>query len=202
MLVLLIAIFTVPIFSQSFEGKITYSNTYKSTGAVSSESWKKRMGNTTEYYIKDGDYKSVSNGTFMEWMIYVNSENKLYTKTSLSEIAYWNDVSINNDSLLDFTLNKNVFKVLDYDCDELIMTYKSGIQKFYFNTSLKVDITLFENFANWYGYLKEAKSLSLKYIVMNPSFSMESTAIKVEAMELQASDVQLKENQKTEKSPY
>lgn len=201
----LIVFSTITVFGQNFEGKITYSNTYKSKSKhMSSEKWEERMGDTREFYIKDGDYKAVSNGTFMQWMIYVNAENRIYSKTAFSETAFWNDGLINRDSIISIELNENAVEIIGYECDELILTCKSGIQKYYFNTALKVDVSLFENLksGNWYAYLKESNALPLKMIVSNPQFTTESTATKVEEMKIKASDIQLDENQKTAKSPY
>lgn len=201
----LIAFSTVSVFGQNFEGKIIYSNTYKSKSPhMSSKKWEERMGDTREFYIKDGDYKAVSNGTFMQWITYVNAENRLYTKTVFSETAYWDDGLINRDSILSIELNKNVLEIIGYECDELILTCKSGIQKYYFNASLKVDVSLFENlkYGNWYAYLEASNALPLKIIGSNSQFTTESTATKVEVMKIKASDIQLSANQKTAKSPY
>ncbi|MFT4848024.1 MAG: hypothetical protein ACI83B_000549 [Sediminicola sp.] len=202
---LLITLSTLTVFGQNFEGQITYSNTYKSQNPkMTGQQWLKMMGDTQNYSIKNGNYKAISNGSMFQWLIYVNSENMLYTKMANSEIALWNDGMVNADTVLNAVVNKNVINILGYDCDELILTCKSGIQKYYFNTSLKVDISLFENhkFGNWYAFLKESNSLPLKMIVSNPQFIMESIATEVKEMKINESDLQLPENLKTTKSPY
>ncbi|WP_396632582.1 hypothetical protein [Maribacter sp. R86514] len=201
----LITFSTLTVFGQNFEGKITYSNTYESQNPqMTDQQWQTMMGGTQEYFIKNGDYRSVTNGTVMQWQIYVNSENRLYSKMANSETAIWNDGLINVDTISNVKLNKNVIKILGYDCDELILTCKSGIQKYYFNTSLKVNVSLFENhkFGNWYAFLKESNSLPLKMIVNNAQFTMESIATEVTEMKINDSDLQLPEGIKTTKSPY
>ncbi|MGO4920395.1 hypothetical protein [Maribacter spongiicola] len=201
----LITFSTLTVFGQNFEGKITYSNTYESQNPqMTDQQWQTMMGGTQEYFIKNGDYRSVTNGTVMQWQIYVNSENRLYSKMANSETAIWNDGLINVDTISNVKLNKNVIKILGYDCDELILTCKSGIQKYYFNTSLKVNVSLFENhkFGNWYTFLKESNSLPLKMIVNNTQFTMESIATEVTEMKIKDSDLQLPEGIKTAKSPY
>ena len=202
---LLIAFSTLTVYGQNFEGKITYSNTYKSQNPkMTDQQWQSMMGGTQEYSIKNGDYKSVTNGTVMQWQLYVNSENRLYSKMSNSETALWNDGLTNTDSILNAELNKNAINILGYDCDELILTCKSGIQKYYFNASLKVNVNLFENhkFGNWYAFLKESNSLPLKMIVSNDQFTLESIATEVTEMKIKESELKLAENQKTIKSPY
>jgi hypothetical protein len=201
----LITFSTLTVFGQNFEGKITYSNTYKNKNPqMTDQQWLSMMGGTQEYYIKGGNYKSVTNGTLMQWQLYVNSENKLYSKMSNSETVFWNDGLTNPDSLISVKLNKNVIKILGYECDELILTCKSGIQKYYFNSTLKVDVSLFENhkFGNWYDFLKESNSLPLKMIIDNAQFTMENIATEVKEMKLNEKDFQLPENTKTAKSPY
>lgn len=202
---ILITFSTLSVFGQNFEGKITYSNTYKSeTPQMTNQQWQTMMGGIQEYYIKNGDYKSVSNGSLLQWQLYVNSENRLYVKMANSEAAFWNDGGINLDPVLKVELNKSATQVLGYDCDELILTCKSGIQKYYFNAAIKVNTALFEKhkFGNWGAILKISKSLPLKMLVSNAQFTMESIATEVKEMKLEASDLQLSENQKTVKSPY
>lgn len=201
----LITFSTLTVFGQNFEGKITYSNTYKNKNPqMTDQQWLSMMGGTQEYYIKGGNYKSVTNGTLMQWQLYVNSENKLYSKMSNSETVFWNDGLTNPDPIISIKLNKNVIKILGYECDELILTCKSGIQKYYFNSILKIDVSLFENhkFGNWYDFLKESNSLPLKMIIDNAQFTMVNIATEVKEMKLNEKDFQLPENTKTAKSPY
>lgn len=201
----LITFSTLTVFGQNFEGKITYSNTYKNKNPqMTDQQWLSMMGGTQEYYIKGGNYKSVTDGTLMQWQLYVNSENKLYSKMSNSETVFWNDGLINTDSIISVELNKNVIEILGYKCDELILTCKSGIQKYYFNSILKVDVSLFENhkFGNWYAFLKESNSLPLKMVIDNAQFTMENIATEVKEMKLNEKDFQLPDNTKTAKSPY
>lgn len=201
----LITFSTLTVFGQNFEGKITYSNIYKSKNPqVTDQQWLSMMGGTQEYYIKGGNYKSVMNGTLMQWQLYVNSENKLYNKMSNDETVFWIDGQTNPDSIISVKLIKNVIKLLGYECDELILTCKSGTQKFYFNSTLKVDVSLFENhkFGNWYDFLKESNSLPLKMIMDIAQFRMEMIATEIKEMKLSEKDFQLPENTKTAKSPY
>jgi len=206
LLVFVLIIFsTLTVFGQYFEGKITYSNTYKNKNPkMTDQQWLSMMGGIQEYYIKGGNYKSVTNGTLMQWQLYVNSENKLYSKMSNSETVFWNDGLTNPDSIISVELNKNVIEILGYKCDELILTCKSGIQKYYFNSTLKVDVSLFENhkFGNWYDFLKESNSLPLKMLIDNAQFTMENIATEVKEMKLNDKDFQLPKNIKTAKSPY
>jgi len=201
----LITFSTLTVFGQNFEGKITYSITYKSKNPqMTDQQWLTMMGGTQEYYIKGGNYKSVTNGALMQWQLYLNSENKLYSKMSNSETVFWNDGLSNPDSIISVKVNKNVIEILGYKCDQLILTCKSGIQKYYFNSTLKVDVSLFEKhkFGNWYDFLKESKALPLKMVIDNAQFTMESIATEVKEMKINEIDFKLPENTKTARSPY
>jgi hypothetical protein len=204
-IIVLITFSALSVFGQNFEGKITYANTYKSkTNKITDQQLQTMMGGIQEYYIKNGNYKSVMNGNLMQWQLYVNNENKLYSKMKNSETAYWSDALVNSDSILNVKINKNVTKVLDYNCDELILTTLNGNQKYYFNTSLKINTSLFKNhkLGNWYAFLKESNSLPLKMILSNPQFTIESIATEVKNTKIKASDMILPTHQKTAKSPY
>jgi hypothetical protein len=192
-------------FGQNFEGKIIYDSQYKSKiPAMSDDQFAAMLGTKQEYYIKDGDYRSETNGTFLLWQIYINKDNKLYNKMSNSDAILWNDGSVNPDEVTKVEVNKNVTEILGRKCDELIFTCKSGVQKYYFNRDLKVDAKAFEGhkFGNWSEYIMRASSLPLKIIIESPQFSLTSIATEVQPMKLDSKLFQLPAGSKTEKSPY
>jgi hypothetical protein len=202
---LLATFISVTSLGQSFEGKIVYKNTYKSKlPNVTDEQFTTMMGSIQEYFIKKGDYKSVVNGSVFQWQLYVPKENKLYSKMSNSETLLWNDAATNPDEILQAQLNKGVSEILGYTCDELILTCKSGTQKYYFNTKLAVDPKLFVNhkFGNWYDFVSKSNSLPLKSIVDNGQFTIESIAIEVKPMKIDVAIFDLPANAKSMKSPY
>ena len=202
---LLATLFAIASFGQTFEGKIVYKNTYKSKlPNVTDEQFTNMMGSTQEYFIKNGDYKSVANGSLFQSQLYVNKDNKLYNKMANSETLLWNDGATNSDEILKAEINQSVTEILGYKCDELIFTCKSGTQKYYFNSKLSVDTKLFANhkFGNWYDFLSKSNSLPLKSIVDNGQITMESLATEVKEMKLDKSLFELPVAAKTMKSPY
>jgi len=204
-LFLLFMLTALTLLGQNFEGKLLYKNTFKSKNQkVTDEQWTSMMGTMNEYFIKNGDYKSISNGTLIQWQLYNNNDNKIYNKFSNSPTIFWNDASINADSVLEAKINKNVEEILGYKCDELIMTCKSGVQKYYFNSSLSVDINFFtkHKFGNWFDYLSKAHALPLKSIIENDQFTMETTVTEVQSIKLDSKLFDLPHDVKTEKSPY
>ncbi len=192
-------------FAQNFEGKIIYSNKYKSkTTTMPDDQFTFMMGPTQEFNIKGGDYKSSLNGKLVQWQIYINQNNKLYTKMSNVSSILWKDAAINDDEVLTSEINKNVIEILGYMCDELILTCKSGVQKFYFNSTLKVDAALYANhkFLNWNEVMSKSNAVLLKLILSTPQFDVESIAVEIKPMVLDTMLFELPANSKLEKSPY
>lgn len=206
LLFLIISVITaVTVLGQSFEGKIIYANTYKSKSPqMTDQQWTLMMGSKQEYLIKGGNYKSIVNGTLVQWQLYINADNKLYSKMSNSETAFWNDGRVQGDEVLKVEVNKNVTEVLGYKCDEVILTCKSGVQKYYFNSKLAVDTKLFVNhkFGNFYDYLSKSNALPLKSIIEIAQFTLESVATDVKPMKIDSKEFELPAGIKTEKSPY
>ena len=197
-------LFSVVALGQSFEGKIVYSNSYKSkTPNVTDEQFTSMLGSTMDYYIKDGDYKAIVS-LLVQWQIYVNNDNKLYTKMANSDTLIWNDGATNPFEVVKSELKKGVTVILGYKCDELILTGKTGVQKYYFNTKFSVDPKLFVNhkFANWFDLVSKSKSLPLKSITDVDQFSIESIATEIVPMKLEKTFFALPLNSLTMKSPY
>lgn len=106
-------VISMTVFGQNFEGKITYQNSYTSKlPNVQDQQFNSMMGTTQEYIIKGGDYKSSSNGTLVQWQLYINKDNKLYNKMSNSETIFWNDGITNPDSIISVEINKDVTEIL------------------------------------------------------------------------------------------
>lgn len=201
----LLVLSTIVSLGQTFEGKVAYQNAFKSkipnvTDALLTE----MMGASQEYNFKGGNYRSTSSGTMLQWQLYVHKDNKLYTKFSNSPSILWNDGAVNPDSVLKSELNKNVVDILGYKCDELILTCKTGVQKYYFNSTLKIDPKLFEKhkFGNWHEYLAKSKAVPLKIYVDNVQFTLESVATAVQKEKVDDKIFVLPPDAKLEKSPY
>jgi hypothetical protein len=192
-------------FAQNFEGEIIYQNSYKSKiPNLTDQKFTRLMGSTQDYFIKGSEYKSISNGAMLQWLLYVPSENKMYSKMSNSEAALWTDAGTNPDSVLSVVLNKNVTDILGYKCDELIFNCKSGTQKYYFSSKLSMDPKLYlhHKYGNWYTVLSKAKAVPLKMLIENAQFVMTSIAVEVKPAKLDDAIFQLPPGLKVVKSPY
>ncbi|GAA4370538.1 hypothetical protein GCM10023185_45100 [Hymenobacter saemangeumensis] len=199
---LLVAVST---YGQNFEGRILYTNSYKSKMAnVVDQQWSDMMGVTQEYFMKGGDYKSIMNGKMVQWQLYRSQDNKLYTKMANSEAALWNDAGVNPDEVLKAEVKKGAATVLNYKCDELTLTCKSGIQKYYFSSTLGIDARLFANhkYGNWSEVVKHSRAVPLKMVIESPQMTLVAIATEVKPQKLDAKMFELPAGLKAEKSPY
>jgi hypothetical protein len=202
---LMMGFISMSLSAQNFEGEIIYQNVYQSKMAgLTDDKFTAFMGTEQDYFIKGASYKSVINGTLAQWQLYVPGENKLYTKMSNSDSAFWDDAAINPDSVFSFSLNKAVANILGYTCDELILICKSGTQKYYFSTKLGIDPVNYvkHKYGNWYDYVLNSKSVPLKMEIDNAQFIMISVAVEIKPSKLDNSIFQLPPGMQTAKSLY
>ena len=191
--------------AQPFEGKITYTNSYKSKMPnVTDEQFTAMMGTRQEYFIKGENFKSVTNGSFFQWQLYINKDNKLYNKVAANDAILWMDATVNADEVLKSEIRKGSITVLGHVCDELILSCRSGTQKYYFNPAIAVDPAVYANFkfGNWYDFISRTKALPLKMIVETPQFTITSEAIAIEKSVIDPGLFTLPAGVAIEKSPY
>ena len=181
-MILLLLFARLTLVGQNFEGKIIYSNKYTSkVPEPTSEQLTSIMGKRQEYIIKGSNYKSITDGMVAKWQMYRAKENRMYYSMFGRDAILWSDASQNEDTVLKSEIHKNAATILGYSCDELVLTCKSGVQKYYFNSRLKVDPASFarHKFGNWSEIVKRTKALPLKMVVDNAQFTIESTATEV-----------------------
>jgi hypothetical protein len=191
--------------AQPFEGRIIYENKYKSKlPNVTDEQLTAMMGGKQDYFVKSGNYKIATSGSYFQWQIYVNKDNKLYNKLASSESIYWIDAASNPDAVIKADIKKAATEILGYTCDEITLTCKSGVQKYYYSSKLKADAKLFTNFKyqNFYEYISRTQALPLKMTIETPQFSLESVATEVKPMTLDAKLFTIPADAKLEKSPF
>lgn len=196
---------TILSFGQIFEGKVIYNNTFKTKDPnYTDQQLSIKLGSKFEYSIKNGNYKNISNGTLFQWELYRNEENKIYTKFKNTEKAIWIDASLGSEEILKTEINKNTTTILGYECDELILTCKSGIHKYYYNSSvLKSDTSLFsnQNYSYWYQLLKTTNCLALKTIIETKQYTLESIVTEIIPTKLDLKTFEIPEGIQTVKRP-
>jgi len=189
----------------SFEGEVVYANTYKSKNPkLKEKELASMMGTVHNYFVKGADYKTITNGIFAQWQLYVSKENRIYNKMISSDTVFYNNAAEHDDQVLDSKITKNATTVLGYACDELILTFRSGVHKYYYNAKFHLDAKLFVNhqYGNFYNYVSRINAVPLKMIVEDGDVTMESVATKIEAKKLPANFFSLPANTKTAPSLY
>lgn len=199
LLVLLLLISPVVCFSQTFEGKISYTNSYKSKSPrLKDEQLATMMGTNQDYYIKGGNYKSVFNGTIVKMQLYKSVENRSYALTAKSDSLYWEDYSKNKDVATRFEVQKGKETVMGVLCDVLIVYTPKSKTSYYYNSKYGVNPALFNKHAygNWYYVISKTKALPLKTISENEQFTLTSTAVNISPMKLEAKVFELPQKNK------
>jgi hypothetical protein len=174
-------------FAQSFEGTITYANSYKSKSPkLKDEQLNSMMGTTQEYYIKGGDYKSVFNGSFIKMQLYKNAENRSYSLIAKSDSLYWEDYSKNKDVAIKYEIEKSKETVMGVVCDALIVYTAKSKTYYYYNKKYAINPELFtkHQYGNWYYIISKTKALPLKEVYEDDQFVFTSTAVKIAPMRL------------------
>jgi hypothetical protein len=201
----MLLLLSICLHAQSFEGVIVYKNTYTSKlPQVPDAQFNAMMGTTQEYSIKGGNYKSSTNGSFMQMQLYRQAENKLYGKTAMSDTLYWFDGNANPDEVTDFKILKNQEEILGVKCDAISVTTKTGSVTYYFNTKYGVDASLYKGhkFGNWFFLLEKSKSLPLKMIMETTQFKLVSLATEVRPAKLADALFNLPAGAVTKPSPF
>jgi hypothetical protein len=204
-LVLLIFLCASTITAQNFEGKIVYQNVYKSKlPNVEDEQLTAMLGPSQDYMIKDGNYKSITNGTMMQWQLYRKQDNRLYIKMAGVPVVFWNDGGENRDSILSAEIKKGAETIAGHVCDQLTLTCKSGIQKYYFTRNIKLDPQLFtqHKYGNFNEVVSRIRSVPLKVVLETAQFSVTSTATQILPAKLDEKEFELPEGSQLQKSPY
>ncbi|HZY79807.1 MAG TPA: hypothetical protein VFE50_09805 [Cyclobacteriaceae bacterium] len=134
------------------------------------------LGDYMDCYIKGGSYKSSGNGKYLQYQVYVKSENKIYSKMAPSDTLYWTDASVDVDPVTDISVSKKSEEVLGLMCDKIVMKTKSA-------------------------FAEGAKALPLRTVIETPQFTMTSIATEVKAENLKDSDFNLP-NLPKKKSPF
>jgi hypothetical protein len=186
-LIFLVAVSLSFTSSNSFEGMLIYSINYESKSSnVSSSQLNSLMGTKQYYAIKDGNYKSVFNGSFIKLQIYRSDENRNYSLTAKSDTLYYEDYSKNKDKALSYEIKKNQDTIMGVPCDLIIVKAEKSKTSYYFNSSYKVNPELFKghNYGNWYYMVSKTKALPLKTVMETEQFIMTSIATEVKPMQL------------------
>jgi hypothetical protein len=185
LVLILFVLFSSNLFCQTFfEGEIIYEIKMESKfpQILSNEILTSKFGNIEEYFIKNGNYKTIFNGKEIKMQMYLSNENKIYTQyTNSPDSLYWIFADKVNDSIKEILVidDTTTTKIMGVNCKTIIMNMVSGSSFVYnYNEKYPVNIDLFKNhlYGNWYSYLELSHSLPLLIEVDNRFFKMTFTA--------------------------
>ena len=177
-------------YCQNFEGEMILKNSFTSKiPALTNERLEALIGTKQEYFIKDGDYKSLTNGGMITMQLYDKQSNRIYNKRPNSDTLYWLDASVNADEVTGYEIKKNAETVLGYPCDALILTTKTGTTTLYYSNKFKLDSLDYKKhqYGNWAFFTAKSGALPLKMIIENAQFRVESVATEIKPMKLETS---------------
>jgi hypothetical protein len=174
------------LFSQPFEGYLVYQNRCKSSDPNWQSDYCDLITDSLQvYYFKEGDYKyDVANAG--KWTLFKKNENKVYNKAKKQEVVYWHDTAFASgydEEIIDYKINRKATKILDYDCDELVVTTRYTIQKYYFNSVTSINPEWFKNHqkGNFDTIFSITQSIPLKtiFIIDQQGLELESVALEL-----------------------
>ncbi|WP_123864485.1 hypothetical protein [Chitinophaga barathri] len=161
---------------------------------MTGEQMGKMIGTRQEYYIKDGNYKTLTNGLSVSGQLYDNKLNRLYNKTPMSDTLYWFDPSMDGSPAVSFEIIKNKKNILGNMCDALIVKSAKSVTTYYYSAKYKLNASLYtkHHYGGWYYFLSKSGALPLMTVVDNNQFTMVSVAVGIESMRLKAEDFLVK----------
>ena len=170
------------VLAQAFEGQISYSNSYQSDSrAMPNYKLTELFGSSHSYFVKNRDYKLVSNGTLLEWQIFSSENQKLTTKLRPIETSETSKIRDKDDVVKKVDVLRNAVKILDVNCDEFIVSCKRGTHKFYLDSKLNIQASMFIDgeFNRWFAFFSQKGIIPYKMVVDGEMGLFESTAIEI-----------------------
>jgi len=183
--------------AQNFEGQITYHVDFKSFDEkVPDSSLAMVFGNNLEFFTRNGNILILSNGTHLNWSLFNKKFDRFFYKNSDSDTIIAIDIHQNGETILSKSFVKNADTILGYPCDEILFQYADSEERYFYNSSIKINPYSFKNYTlgNFYDYLSLSGSIPLKVITKSAQFKSVKTALKIKPLTMQDKDFLLPEN--------
>ncbi len=171
------------VFSQNFQGMITYQTTYESkVDDITTEEMFGQKESSDTTYIKDGFYLSKSSTDFMNYLLWRSKDTMQYFRNKLSKDTVWYDKTNSHPSNFDSTnIEENVDSILGYHCNKLIVYTGNQTYEYYYNPDFKLEPKCYSQYLNIskYNIMKIMQSPYLRLKVSSPINSMDMIAVNI-----------------------
>lgn len=165
----LLFVFTINLlFAQDgFEGILKFKIDFKDkTGEMSDDEMRYIMGTEQTYFLKGEKYHSITNGA-LKITSYHEGKDTLFTKMAMSDKLMYNLTNRDEEKIISYQFEKTDVKILNYQCELLIVKTDKGTHKYYFNRKLKTNPEYYKNHKSglWNFFMeKTGGALSIKAI--------------------------------------
>ncbi len=187
----------IKLSAQPFEGKIIYKVEYLNSKTQQKDlKLEEDEGTTEEFFIRNGNYLSKSNGTNYEWKLYINATNLIYEKRRNNDTLYTKNASLNSDTIHKINAYNSNSKNDTSKLMEVVLHCTSGTQYFYYDKKYQMDQSLFSQHRvnNLSAYLRKAGSVPLTEVFESHNITYEKIAISIEPQKLEANFFALPKN--------
>lgn len=168
---------------QYFQGKVHYRISYQSHMEDLPEyELESEYGSASKYYFKKGNFREISNGYYMQKMVYNTDTQKVFYKHKGTE--YWEseNVSINNASVDSFRVKENADSVLGIPCHRMYFKNDKGTKYYYYSPELAIKPEWFKGFkkGNKDFVAEKTAAIPLKTVMVYIPFTVTVEAVKIE----------------------
>lgn len=180
--------FFVKTFSQqkNFEGIITYRVEAKSKTELISDRVIRNilaMGNEMIVFIKNGNYKQISNG-FIGY--YVPKDQQVYIKYNNIDTLYYVEYSFDSTTVKKIMKSDEKKIIANFECKTITIEASDAIRKYYYTPALYMNPEYDKNnsIGKFNVFMKETSSLYLASSEERKEYSLSLTGVRVQQTEI------------------
>jgi len=184
---LLVLLYTsMQSFCQDFEGVIDYTLSYASLEKDSDANLEELIalfGTQSTFITKDGEYKQLSNGQFLNYLLYKPKTARLYYKDALDgDTLFYTNVNAYDNTDFDLRIFKNADTILGHPCHKLVYKTENVEEHYYFAPDLKINPVHYEN----HTYANKNKLVALmRSVYLRHEMRINGVLLKMIATEIQ-----------------
>lgn len=187
------------LFSQDFEGIVTYKVTYPINNTnLSEQELKAQMGTDVSTYYKNGYYKEDTNSNFMSYQLFRHKDTLVYYKNNIkSDTLFFHRTDAKTDDTFSYDIEKKTDTILGFICDKLSIKDQYGTKTYYYSSELSLDPNYYKNFTvlNKDKIVKLMQAVYLRLEMSYPALSVDIIATDVKRKKLKTSTFNIPQHQ-------